>query len=153
MENETEADDAVMSWFNRLISKSPRVVEKPRLTSIPTVKAPPGYPGLTPPSAPKRRGKTPEQQAIELDNYLRAMRTHVAAIAAFNRERRAALGITSYKWLAMDVYGVCDVAKRNGGKVFSHDRPPKEGHVAEGQCSSPDWCRCVAKAVVPAFDD
>lgn len=81
------------------------------------------------------------------------MRKHFAAIAAFNRERCIALGITSYKWLAMDVHGTCDVAKRNGGKVFAYDNPPKEGHVGEGQCNSLDWCRCIAKSIVPGFSD
>jgi hypothetical protein len=143
-----------MSWLNRLKGKSPSPPKaKSGLESIPTVKTPPGGPGLTPPAAPKKRGKTPEQWAAELAVYRQAMRKHFAVIAAFQRERRIGLGITSYKWIALDVHGTCDVAKRNGGKVFSHDKPPKEGHVGEGQCNSPDWCRCIAKSVIPGFDD
>jgi hypothetical protein len=45
------------------------------------------------------------------------------------------------------------VAKRNGGRVFSYDLPPPEGHVGEGECKSPDWCRCIARAIVPGFSD
>jgi hypothetical protein len=33
----------------------------------------------------------------------------------------------------MDVHGTCDVARKNGGKVFSYTNPPPEGH-------SPDCC-------------
>ncbi|MGA2795492.1 MAG: hypothetical protein ABSE69_18610 [Roseiarcus sp.] len=143
-----------MSWFSRLKGKSPsHPEEKSGLRSIPTVKPPPGRPGLTPPAAPKKRGKTPEQWAAALAAYHIAMRNHFAAIAAFERGRSIALGITSYKWVAVDVHGTCDVAKRNDGKVFSYDKPPKEGHVGEGQCNSPDWCRCIAKPVILGFDD
>lgn len=143
-----------MSWFSHPKGKtSSKPDEKPGLEIIPTVKPPIGRPGLTPPAAPKKRGKPPEQFAAELAAYRLAMRKHFAAIAAFERERRIALGITSYQWVAMDVHGTCDVAQRNGGKVFSHNMPPKEGHVGEGQCDSPDWCRCIAKSIIPAFDD
>ncbi len=140
-----------MSRFNRPNGKSSRPEAKTGLQNIPTVKAPTGYPGLTPPDAPKKRGKTPDQYDAELAAYRLAMRKHFAAIAAFRRQRCVAAGITSYKWLALDVHGTCDVAKRNGGKIFSYDNPPKEGHPCEGQCGSPDWCRCSAKPVVPGF--
>jgi hypothetical protein len=126
--------------------------DKPSGGRIPTVKAPPGRPGLTPPAAPKKRGKTPEQYAAESAAYRLAMRNHFAAIAAFNRERCVALGIKNYEWIAMDVHGTCDVARKNGGKVFSYTNPPPEGHVCEGLCNSPDWCRCIARSIVPGFD-
>ena len=71
--------------------------------------------------------------------------------AGFNRKRSVALGIASYEWLAVDVHGTCDVAERNGGKAFRYDKPPPEGHFGEGQCNSTDWCRCIAKAIVPGF--
>ena len=141
-----------MSWFNRRKETSADPKIEPIQGRIPTVKAPPGRPGLTPPAAPKKRGKTPEQYGTELATYRVAMRRHFAAIAAFNRERSVALGIASYKWLAVDVHGTCETAKKNGGKVFAYDKPPPEGHVGEGQCGSPDWCRCVAQAVIPGFD-
>jgi hypothetical protein len=118
---------------------------------IPTVKALPGRPGLTLPAAPKKRGKSPEEWEAARAGYRMAIRAHFASIAAFERKRRVALGLTKYQWLAVDVHGCCDVAKKNGGKVFSYLEPPPEGHVGEGQCLSPDWCRCVAKPVVPGF--
>jgi hypothetical protein len=118
---------------------------------IPTVNTPPGRPGLKPPSAPKKRGKTNVQYEAELAAYRKAMREHFAEIAAFNRNRSMALGITSYEWIAMDVHGTCDVAKRNGGRTFRYDTPPPEGHVCEGVCTSIDWCRCVSRPIVPGF--
>jgi hypothetical protein len=116
-----------------------------------TGKTPPGRSGLTLPATPKKRAKTPEQRAAELAAYRLAMRKHSACVAAIERERRIALGITSYEWVAVDVHGTCEVAKRNDGKVFSYDSPPKEGHVGEGECGSPDYCRCFAAPVVHGF--
>lgn len=104
------------------------------------------------PPAPKKRGKTTGTMERRTGAYRLVMWKHFASIAAFERERRVALGITSYKWIAMDVRGTCDVAKRNGGKVFSYDNPPAEGHVGEGQCNSPDWCRCFAKPIIHGID-
>lgn len=81
------------------------------------------------------------------------MREHFRAIAAFNRERSLAMGIERYRWMAVDVHGCCQVAARNGGKVFAYDNPPPDGHPSEGACDSPDWCRCIAQAVIPGFDE
>jgi len=138
-----------MIWFWQRIAKK---VQKPE-QCIPAVKAPLGRPGLIPSAKPKKRGKTPEQWEAELAAYRLAMRKHFAEIAAFERERHIALGITHYKWVAVDVHGTCDVAKRNDGKVFAFSAPPQEGHVQEGQCNSPDWCRCFAKPIVQGFED
>jgi hypothetical protein len=104
----------------------------------PTVKAQPGRPGLTPPAAPQKRGKSAEQYEVELALHHLAMRRHFAAIALFNRERNVALGIKSYTWAALDVHGTCEVAKKNGGKTFAYDTQPPEGHVGESRCGSPD---------------
>lgn len=138
-----------MNWFWQKKDKAPERLPQ----RIPTVQAPLGRPGLTPPPKPKKRGKTPEQWEADLGAYRLAMRKHFAEIAAFERERRMALGITHYKWVALDVHGTCDVAKRNHGKLFAFDAPPPEGHVREGRCNSPDWCRCLAKAVTPGLDE
>jgi hypothetical protein len=141
----------VMSWFSRMKGKSSHPEGKSGLAKIPTGKTPPGRSGLTLPATPKKRAKTPEQRAAELAAYRLAMRKHSACVAAIERERRIALGITSYEWVAVDVHGTCEVAKRNDGKVFSYDSPPKEGHVGEGECGSPDYCRCFAAPVVHGF--
>jgi hypothetical protein len=142
-----------MSWFDRLKGKPPEQRETPARQRLPTVNAPPGHPGLTPPpAAPKKRGKAPEQYEAELAGYNKAMRAHFAGIAAYNRERSMSLGITSYQWVAMDVHGTCDTARRNGGRIFSYAHPPPEGHVCEGQCSSMDWCRCIARPVLAGFE-
>jgi hypothetical protein len=127
------------------------VKSKTNTWRIPTVKAPPGRPGLTMPAAPKKKGKSPEEWEASLAEYRRAMRAHFASIAAFERKRRVALGLIKYQWLAVDVHGCCNVAKKNGGRIFSYVEPPPEGHVCEGECNSPDWCRCLAKALVPGF--
>lgn len=137
-----------MAWFWQQNGKS----SEDESQRIPVVEASPRRPSLSPPELPKRRGTASEQEA-DMTAYRQAMRKHFASIAAFERERRAALGITHYKWVAVDVHGVCDVAKRNGGKVFALNEPPPEGHVQEGLCNSPDWCRCFAKPIVPGFED
>jgi hypothetical protein len=121
------------------------------MAQVPIVKPSQGRPGLTPPIAPQKHGKIAEQYEVELALYRLAMRRHFTAIAAFNRERCMSLGIRSYVWLAVDVQGTCEVATKHGGKQIAYDSPPLEGHVGEGRCGSPDWCRCVAKAVVPGF--
>jgi hypothetical protein len=118
---------------------------------MPTIKVLPGRPGITPPAPPKKRGKSPKQWNAELAAYRLAMREHFASVAAFNRKRAMGLEIASYRWVAVDVHGTCDVAKRNGGRVFLYAEPPLEGHVGEGQCNSPDWCRCFAEVVVPGI--
>jgi hypothetical protein len=104
-----------------------------------------------PPAAPKKRSKDPEQYEAELTAYRKAMRAHFAEIAAYNRERSMSLGITSYRWVAMDVHGTCDTARRNGGKIFLYTQLPPEGHVCEEQCGSKDWCRCIARPIVAGF--
>ncbi len=101
-----------------------------------------------PPTKPLKRGKSPEQYEADISAYRLAMRAYFATGAKAKRERMAVLGIKQYQWLAVDVHGCCHVAARNGGKVFSVSDPPPEGHVCEGECSSPDWCRCIAAAVV-----
>jgi len=57
----------------------------------------------------------------------------------------------TYEWIAIDVHATCEVAKRNGRRVFYYAKPPPEGHVGEGQCTSPDWRRCIARPIVPGF--
>jgi hypothetical protein len=140
-----------MGWLDRLKGRSAQPERGTKAFGIPTVKGPPGRPRLTPPGAPRKRGKSAEQYDAELAAYRRAMRKHFAEIAAFNRRRCVALGIASYEWVAMDVHEACDVAKRNGGQVFRYDEPPPDGHVCEGQCNSPDWCRCIARPNIAGF--
>lgn len=122
------------------------------IPSVPTVTPAPDRPGLTLPAKPKKRGKTPEEWEVSLSAYRQAMRLHFAEIAAYNREKWVALGITRYRWIAVDVHGTCDVAKRNNGKIFSLNSPPPDGHPCEGLCNSIDWCRCQAKPVIDDFD-
>jgi hypothetical protein len=56
------------------------------MAQVPTIKPSQGRPSLTPPAAPKKRGKTAEQYEAELALYRLAMRRHFAAIAAFSFE-------------------------------------------------------------------
>ena len=141
----------VVGWFDRLRNNRFAPKEERVTTVLSTVKAHPKRPGLKPPAVPKKQGKAPEQWESEMAAYRLAMRRHFAGIAAFERERRIALGIKSYQWKAVDVHGSCDIAKRNDGKVFPYDAPPAEGHVGEGECHSPDWCRCISRPIVPGF--
>lgn len=120
---------------------------------LPTVKTPEGFPTftLTTPAVPKKRGKSPEQYAKELAAYRATMREHIAAIAAFRRERAVEAGIIHYRWVSADITGECKSAEKNDGKVFSYSETPEGGHVGEGYCTATDWCRCFAKPVVPGF--
>jgi hypothetical protein len=140
-----------MGWFGRPRGKRLASQEVHVASGLPAVKADPKRPGLMPPAAPTKRGKTSEKWESEMTAYRLAMRRHFAEIAAFNRECSMALGIKSYRWIAVDVHGSCDIAKRNDGKVFLYDAPPAEGHVCEGQCHSSDWCRCISRAIIPGF--
>lgn len=106
---------------------------------------------MTMPAKPLKRGKTPEQYASDVAAYNLAMRTHSAEMAKAKRERAISLGMAQYDWLAVDVHGCCEVAQRNGGKRFSLTEPPPEGHVGEGECSSPDWCRCIAAPIIESM--
>lgn len=101
-----------------------------------------------PPAKPLKRGKTREQYDTEIATYNAEMRAYLRDLARQKRERAVTLGIKRYEWIAMDVHGCCDVAARNGGMTFSFTEPPPEGHVNEGECSSPDWCRCTAAPIV-----
>ena len=84
-----------MGWLDRLKGKSAQPQSETKAYGIPTVKAPPGRPGLRPPAAPKKRGKSAEQYDGELAAYRGAMRKQFAEIAAFNRQRCIALGLGS----------------------------------------------------------
>ncbi len=68
------------------------------LKGVPIVKASAGYPGLRPPN----RNDFPSADA-----HLEAIRRHLAAIAAFNRQKSEQIGIKEYRWLAVDVHGCC----------------------------------------------
>jgi len=106
---------------------------------------------MTPvPKRPKKRGVASDIYAEALAQYHTGMRRNFAAIAAFNRERAVRIGITHYVWLGTPGPYDCSVARRNNGKVFSYLVPPSEGHVGECQCEA-DWCRCIAKPIVPGF--
>lgn len=63
------------------------------------------------------------------------------------------MGINEYKWIAasMEPVVTCDIGLRNNGKIFSYERPPKEGHPCEGLCNSKGWCRCIAAPVISGF--
>lgn len=101
-----------------------------------------------PPSKPKRRGLSEDQYAAAMEAYFLAMRADFRAHSRAKRERAISLGFRRYEWLASDVHGCCNVAGRNGGMTFAYDAPPPDGHVGEGECGSPDWCRCRAAPVV-----
>ena len=117
---------------------------------IPTVRAPAGYPESCLPVRPKVRGLSPEDRQNALTEYHLRMRAHWAEIAKFQRERREQMGLSAYKWVAIPG-ACCAIGAANDGKAFSSEKPPREGHPAEGACSSKDWCRCHAKAIVPGF--
>jgi len=100
------------------------------------------------PARPLKQGKSTEAYEPDLAAYHQQMRAQFSELARAKRLRFIELGIQSYEWLAMDVHGTCEVAAQNGGKKFSCAVAPPEGHVGEGKCGSPDWCRCTATPVV-----
>ncbi len=118
---------------------------------LPTVKAPPGY-LLTPPAKPKREGRTRAEMQPVLEKYHADYRAYLAHNAAIQRRRAVSNGVESYQWVVATPGIPCTVASRNDGRVFRYDTPPPEGHVGEGQCDAPDWCRCIARSVIPGFE-
>ena len=141
-----------MRWFKPLTATPANTETGQARLTLPTVKALPGY-LLTPPARPQKAGKTAEEYAAAIAAYYAAFRAHIAHNAAIKRKQSMAAGIKSYRWIVGVPGIVCAVAERNGSRVFAHDKPPPEGHVGEGQCDAPDWCRCVPKAIIPGFDD
>lgn len=120
--------------------------------SVPIVDGAPDDPRMElPPAKPKKRGKPKEQYETEHAAYCVAMRSRHARIAAYNRRRATAVGITQYQWMAPHTPLDCARARQNDGKIFSYATPPPGGHPAEGECDATDWCRCFAKAVVPGL--
>ena len=98
---------------------------------------------------PRKRGVPPEEYDANFEIYREEMRDQFRATARFERERREAIGFQKYKWRGGE--DGCDIGRRNEGKTFSSDKPPKDSHPGEGRCNSEDWCRCYAETVVPGF--
>lgn len=64
--------------------------------------------------------------------------------AAITRQRQTALGIVEYRWQTSDDERVRESHKRNNGKIFNWNSPPKEtGHPGEDI-----QCRCVAIPII-----
>jgi hypothetical protein len=102
---------------------------------------------------PKKRGVPPEQYKKGLAAFHQCKHAQIAEIAAFQRKGMMAHEIESYIWRAMDVHGTCSVAKKYDGQTIRCDQAPKEGHVGEGECGSPDYCRCTKIPVIPGSLD
>jgi len=98
----------------------------------------------------ERKRKAKEWAALGWDEQRRRMIENFRATAESHRKRAISAGITHYIWLWPST-PECDIGMRNNGKTFSYLDPPPEGHPCEGECHAKDWCRCIAKSVVPGF--
>ena len=132
--------------FGRLLRRSSAPSQA---FGILTVRKPKGYPPDKRISSPAGKGLPPKEFERQLRLYRASMRRHFAAIASFNRKRAVESGIAKYVWVVSAE--PCDIAERNNGKTFSYLEPPPEGHVCEGLCNAPDWCRCYARPIVKGF--
>lgn len=98
----------------------------------------------------ERKRKEKEWAALGRDEQQRRMIEKFRETAESQRKRAVSVGITHYIWLWPGT-PECDIGMRNNGKTFSYLDTPPEGHPCEGECHAKDWCRCVAKSVVPGF--
>jgi hypothetical protein len=109
-----------MGWFDRLKGKASEKNATEAQRRLPTVEALVGYPGLTPPAAPKNRNTTPEQYEREVAAYRKSMRLHFAAIATLQDEMEARFShIPNHRLKATSARGS---ARRETGAVASLDR-------------------------------
>jgi hypothetical protein len=92
------------------------------------------------------RDMSPEQYAAAMGAIRPVLAKHYANFARANREKREAFGVTEYRWHSCSTD--CRIARKNHGKKFSSERPPKEGHPQEGTCYDPRGCLCSAVPVV-----
>lgn len=64
--------------------------------------------------------------------------------SAVSQARQETLGVTKYRWRTSEDERVRDSHRRNNGKIFRWDRPPKEtGHPGQDI-----QCRCVAEPII-----
>lgn len=98
---------------------------------------------------PRKRGRTPDQQAADLARFGAELARR--ARASFERDRANAhrAGSVAYRWRSCGDADVCGRCKRNNGKRFSWATEPAGGHPGCGTCDTGEHCRCYAEAILP----
>jgi hypothetical protein len=75
------------------------------------------------------------------------------AKAIEEKNRRFNLGIKKYKWIWVDAGHECEVCKKRNGKIFKLSGKKDEIYPGEGYCCPDGHCKCLAKSIIPGFED
>ncbi|MEA5104674.1 hypothetical protein [Pantoea sp. S18] len=94
------------------------------------------------------RIKTPQEREQDLENYLLDLARAGKDSAKAEKIKHKRLGATHYIWRSADDADTCIECKKNNGKKFAWDRPPKTGHPGEGLCCPRNLCRCYPEAII-----
>ena len=132
-----------MSWLSNLISGR-RHPSNPYATDLLN---PPDHDKRIP--VPKKRGRTPEQQAAAQEVYQATMRERTVHSFRFARARAVGIGSPGYTWRSSRDAQTCPRCRSLEGKRFGWGKPPAGGHPGENGCCPDGWCRCWAEAVLP----
>ncbi len=113
-----------------------------------SIPRPDGWPSGGRIHPPKKRGKTAEQYEREYDEYVARVEGKKREIAAFNRAQAVKAGISEYVWKSSKT-AQCDICSRRNGKVYSYNKPTKDGYPGEGTCGNRAlFCHARASPVV-----
>lgn len=75
------------------------------------------------------------------------------ARAIEEKSKRFDLGIKKYKWIWVDASHDCEVCKKRNGKIFKLSGKKDEIYPGEGYCCPDGHCKCLAKSIIPGFED
>jgi SPP1 gp7 family putative phage head morphogenesis protein len=102
-----------------------------------------------PPKKPRRQRRSPEEIARDRAEALEELIAHARSTAAENQRKQTSAGITRYEWMSAGDERTCPACRKNDGRKFAWDRPPKTGHPGEGKLCPNGHCRCTAIAHFP----
>lgn len=92
--------------------------------------------------------KTEQEYKDDMNLYFEKLSVNGKAYAKVEKIKQTRAGITHYIWRSSGDGDVCSDCKKNNGKKFSWDRPPKTGHPGEGTCCPNGHCRCYPEAKI-----
>ncbi|WP_143806271.1 phage minor head protein [Pantoea latae] len=97
---------------------------------------------------PNGRRKTPYEREQDIEAYLRDLAQAGRDAAKAEEIKQKRLGVTHYIWRSAEDADTCEECKKNNGKKFSWNRPPKTGRPGEGRCCPRNLCRCYPEAIL-----
>jgi hypothetical protein len=100
---------------------------------------------------PRKRGRTPEQIAADLEAYQADLRRKFQASFDLNRKRAMSIGSTHYRWKTSRDDGVCAVCAKREGRRFAWNIEPPHGHAGVCDACPKGYCRCGAEPIFPKW--